>query len=225
MSGDFLSRWSRRKRDVAAVEQAPEPGEAVVATETVDANPEVDADLAEAIAALPPIETLTSETDLTQFLRAGIPSVLRNAALRRMWSLDPSIRDYVSEAREYAYDWNVVGGVPGQGPLLPSDDVESMLRQVFGGTDPVVVEEDVAEAAPPVDDLAEVAAEGITPPKDPADRQTDEAAPLAPPPEGDLDALSEVESPRLTQSLDPAEVSKHEAAPLRLRRHGGASPI
>ncbi|HEX8417207.1 MAG TPA: DUF3306 domain-containing protein, partial [Methylobacterium sp.] len=166
MSGDFLTRWSRRKREVAAPEPAPEPVAAVVATETTDAGPEVDPELAEAIAALPPIETLTSETDLTQFLRAGIPTVLRNAALRRMWSLEPSIRDYVSEAREYAYDWNVVGGVPGQGPILPSDDVESMLRQVFGGTDPVAKEE-VAEAVPPAEGPSEVAAHGLGGPPDP----------------------------------------------------------
>ncbi|MBL7309634.1 DUF3306 domain-containing protein, partial [Escherichia coli] len=82
---------------------------------------------------LPSLEALTAETDLTPFLRAGIPAVLRNAALRRMWSLDPAIRDFVSEAREYAYDWNSPGGVPGLGPLLPSDDVQAMLGRLLGG--------------------------------------------------------------------------------------------
>ncbi len=48
-----------------------------------------------------------------------------------MWSLDPGIRDFVSEAREYAYDWNTPGGVPGLGPLLPSDDVKAMLARLF----------------------------------------------------------------------------------------------
>lgn len=221
MSGDFLSRWSKRKREVAAAEPAPEPAEAVLATETADAGPEVDPELAEAIAALPPIETLTSETDLTQFLRAGIPTVLRNAALRRMWSLDPSIRDYVSEAREYAYDWNVVGGVPGQGPILPSDDVESMLRQVFGGTDPVVMEE-VAEAVPPVEDPTEVAANRIV---DPTDPQADEADPPASPAEDELAALPAVENRGALPAAGPAEPAKPAPDLVRVRRHGGASPI
>ena len=52
-----------------------------------------------------------------------------------MWSLDPAIRDYVGEAREYAYDWNVPGGVPGNGPLLPTDDVGAMLGRIFGESD------------------------------------------------------------------------------------------
>ncbi|GJD94941.1 DUF3306 domain-containing protein [Methylobacterium iners] len=137
MSDGFLGRWSRRKREIIEAEgKAPE----VAAPDApLEEGSEPDAETAEAIAALPPIESLTAESDIGQFLRAGVPHVLRNAALRRMWSLDPSIRDYLCEAREYAYDWNVVGGVPGQGPLLPTDDVEGMLRQVFAGTD--VIEE------------------------------------------------------------------------------------
>jgi hypothetical protein len=78
---------------------------------------------------------------LTRFLREGVPQALRNAALRRMWSLDPAIRDAVGHARDYAYDWNTPGGVPGSGALLPGDDVGALVRQVFG-------EEAAAEASP-----------------------------------------------------------------------------
>jgi Protein of unknown function (DUF3306) len=81
---------------------------------------------------LPPVEELTAESDFGAFLRQGVPERLRNAALRRMWALDPAIRDHVGDARDYAWDWNVPGGVPGGGPLLPCDRVEETLQRMFG---------------------------------------------------------------------------------------------
>ena len=138
MSDGFLSRWARRKRDVRLSERAeippvaedfvdhpPTPADETVAS---DAAAEAERDL---LADLPSLADLTAETDLTPFLRAGVPSAMRNAALRKMWSVDPAIRDFVSEAREYAYDWNTPGGVPGLGPLLPVDDVKAMLGRLF----------------------------------------------------------------------------------------------
>src|SRR5688572_10769049 len=112
MSEDFLSRWSRRKRQ-ARIEEPQPPGPAAQDSElpgasapqeaapddAVAAAPE-DALSEEDIARLPSIEDMTAETDISVFLRKGVPERLRNAALRRMWSLDPNIRDYVSEARE-----------------------------------------------------------------------------------------------------------------------------
>ncbi|MFL1876119.1 DUF3306 domain-containing protein, partial [Hansschlegelia beijingensis] len=146
MSGDFLSRWSRRKAEAAApspqsdaspgprsiealAEEASPPPEAL-AVEEAEAPVELSA---EEIAALPPVEELTPGSDLGPFLRAGVPTLLRNAALRRMWAVDPAIRDFLNDAREYAYDWNTPGGVPGLGPLLPTDDVREMVRCVFDG--------------------------------------------------------------------------------------------
>jgi hypothetical protein len=137
MSGDFLSRWSRRKLELR--QEQPRPvaapdasAEGAAAADSQEAAADDDALTPEEVAALPRIEELTPETDIRMFLKKGVPELLRNSALRRMWSLDPAIRDYVSEAREYAYDWNVPGGVPGNGPLLPSDNVEEMLGQIFG---------------------------------------------------------------------------------------------
>lgn len=129
-SGSFLSRWSRRKLDERQPRQPETREEEGASPEPQDA-PEPGL-TPEEIAALPKIEELTAESDITVFLRRGVPEILKKAALRRMWSLDPAIRDYVGDARDYAYDWNVPGGVPGNGPLLPTDDVEGMVRQVFG---------------------------------------------------------------------------------------------
>jgi hypothetical protein len=139
----FLARWSRRKIEVRREEeQAPAPRPKEAQAPGAAAEPEA-ALTPEEIAALPKIEELTPEADLTAFLRKGVPEALKNAALRRMWSLDPAIRDYVGDARDYAYDWNVPGGVPGNGPLLPGDDVGAMMRQMFPEDGPGL---DVADA-------------------------------------------------------------------------------
>jgi hypothetical protein len=136
MSGErdtFLARWSRRKLEAAREpEDAPlQVDDGAVAAEAE--GPAADPGLSpEEIDALPRIEDLTADSDITQFLRRGVPEVLKKAALRRMWSLDPAIRDYVGHARDYSYDWNVPDGVPGNGPLLPTDDVEELVDRVFG---------------------------------------------------------------------------------------------
>ncbi|GJD62878.1 DUF3306 domain-containing protein [Methylobacterium frigidaeris] len=137
MSDGFLARWSRRKRDEARRPAAPPAAapDAAPSVEAAAAAPVEDegALSPEELARLPSLDALTAATDLAPFLRAGVPRALRNAALRRMWSVDPAIRDFVSEAREYAYDWNTPGGVPGTGGLIPAEDVRAMVERVFGG--------------------------------------------------------------------------------------------
>jgi len=144
MSEDFLSRWSRRKDEARRAErgttqQSSDPGEAKPEAarrraddpETRNVEPALTP---EEIAALPKIDELTADTDITVFLRRGVPEGLRNAALRRMWMLDPAIRDFVGHARDYAYDWNTPGGVPGSG-TIQSDEAMAMVRHVFGERD------------------------------------------------------------------------------------------
>ena len=109
----FLARWSQRKQE--AKQPEPKPDAPVVekaessgspAPQGEDVVPEFD------LSSLPKLEELTGSTDITAFLRKGVPEHLRNAALRKSWALDPAIRNYVNPALEYAYDWNTPGGVP-----------------------------------------------------------------------------------------------------------------
>ncbi|MFZ5732685.1 MAG: DUF3306 domain-containing protein [Pseudomonadota bacterium] len=145
MSGEdnFLARWSQRKRDAKRAERERDTEAAVVAKDAVsddgkslppgeaasDAQDEKPFDLE----SLPKLDELTSASDIRGYLQKGVPDDLRNAALRKVWALDPVIRDYVSPALDYAYDWNVPGGVPGNGELAPGTDVASMVARVFGG--------------------------------------------------------------------------------------------
>jgi hypothetical protein len=119
-------------------------------------------------ASLPAVETLTPESDLTAFLRAEVPAALRQAALRRMWSLDPAIRDYIGPA-DYAWDFNAPDGVPGFALEL-GGDVRRLLAQAIGLADETAAAEaEVTPDAPPPEAqapplLAEVAAPTPVPP-------------------------------------------------------------
>lgn len=172
---------------------------------------------------LPDLDALTRESDLTPFLRAGVPATLRNAALRRMWSIDPAIRDFVSEAREYAYDWNSPGGVPGLGPLLPSDDVQAMLRKILGGR-PV---ETAAPEAGESPSLAEAAAPDpdVVPEAEPPTEEPGRAAltvQASSLPESAPSPAS-AETDAILPASRPGSIPAAAPGP-RLRRHGGAMP-
>lgn len=130
----FLSRWSRRKRAVVegrAPEEAPPPAPLEAKPEALPAEPEDEFDPA----SLPPIESLTIESDFKAFLHRKVPLELRSAALRRAWSLDPAIRDFVGPA-DYAWDFNAPDGVPGFALELGGDAMK-LLSHALGLDAPV----------------------------------------------------------------------------------------
>src|SRR4051812_20639224 len=97
----FLARWSQRKQEAKQPgREAPSVDPGVAAEPAAEAAPPEEFDLS----SLPSIEQLTADTDITAFLRKGVPEHLRNAALRKSWALDPAIRNYVNPALDYAYD-------------------------------------------------------------------------------------------------------------------------
>ena len=125
---DFLKRWSRRKRDVAKEEEAaraPAPEAVPDAPARAAGKTETPFDPA----SLPPIESLTSLSDVTAFLREGVPAELTRAALRHVWTADPAIRDFVGLA-ENAWDFTDPNAMPGFGPLEDTDEVRRMIARV-----------------------------------------------------------------------------------------------
>src|SRR3979490_1635014 len=131
----FLARWSQRKREAKQPEHEAPVADADVPSKPVaedDAAPEFD------LSSLPRLEDLTETTDITAFLRKGVPEHLRNAALRKSWALDPAIRNYVNPALEYAYDWNTPGGVPGSSEIGAGMDVARLVSQIMGGGESTV---------------------------------------------------------------------------------------
>jgi hypothetical protein len=129
----FLARWSQRKQEAKQPEPKPDAptdenteSSGSPAPQGDDVTPEFD------LSTLPKLEELTGSTDITAFLRKGVPEHLRNAALQKSWALDPAIRNYVNPALEYAYDWNAPGGVPGGGELGAGVDVARLVSQIMG---------------------------------------------------------------------------------------------
>ena len=178
----FLSRWSRRKRAVVegrAPEEAPPPAPLEAKPEALPTEPEDEFDLA----SLPPIESLTIESDFKAFLHRKVPLELRSAALRRAWSLDPAIRDFIGPA-DYAWDFNAPDGVPGFALELGGDAMK-LLSHALGLDAPVpkpeaepqdeapaMAEAPALEAPPAASSfsIAEAAPEAETAPETPAER-------------------------------------------------------
>ena len=127
---DFLKRWSRRKREVAKEEAAQTPAPDIVA-EAANASAPGKTEPAFDPASLPPIESITSLSDVTAFLREGVPAELTRAALRHVWTADPAIRDFVGLA-ENAWDFTDPNAMPGFGPLEDNDEVRRMIARVVG---------------------------------------------------------------------------------------------
>jgi hypothetical protein len=130
----FLSRWSQRKQEAKQPDRdAPAPDADAPSAPVAESGAEPEFDLS----SLPKLEDLMATTDITAFLRKGVPESLRNAALRKSWALDPSIRNYVNPALDYAYDWNTPGGVPGGGEIGAGMDVARLISQIMGGGESV----------------------------------------------------------------------------------------
>src|SRR5712672_997548 len=127
----FLARWSQRKHEAKRDGPAPAAESAVPTEPVAEAEPEFD------LSSLPKLEAMTATTDITGFLRKGVPEHLRNAALQKSWALDPAIRNYVNPALDYAYDWNTPGGVPGSSEIGAGMDVARLVSQIMGGGESV----------------------------------------------------------------------------------------
>src|SRR5690349_17648146 len=132
---EFLKRWSRRKQEAKAAEPPPLPPSPVAETsdKAVATSPETCPEAEIDLSKLPPIDSITAATDITEFLRKGIPAELRRAALRRAWVADPAIRDFVGLA-ENAWDFTDPDAMPGFGALQGTpEEISAMVERVIGG--------------------------------------------------------------------------------------------
>jgi hypothetical protein len=215
----FLARWSRRKRAAreGAPEEPPSAPEAAASspvTSTADPQPaaktrgegeEID------LSFLPKIEDITPETDLRPFFAKGVPVALREAALARMWSVDPKIRDFVGPA-DYAWDFNAPGGVPGFSLDLP-EEAKALAKRLLG-----IDREEEEKRQQAGTSATESAVEG-------AGEQGQQQAvaagtePAGPPPAFVPPALLPAEPPEAA-----AEANATPPPPPR-RRHGSALPV
>ena len=116
----------------------------------------------EEIEALPPLDTVNSREELQLFLRKGVPKALRQAALRKVWILNPKISGYLDVARDYAYDWNAAGGVPGNSGTLSPGEALRMVDKFLQKKPEPADEPSVSENAPQVAEKATAETEMTT---------------------------------------------------------------
>jgi Protein of unknown function (DUF3306) len=191
--GAFLSRWSRRKlaaRSPPAPEAESAPADPVAAPQASAGEPDPD------LSALPPIDDIVADTDISAFLKPGVPVDLTRSALRRAWSADTAIRDFVGPA-DYAWDFNAPDAMAGFGALGLSDALREEMVQALFST-PEEPEMERAEAERELETYPEASCPQVPPPRVAA----------APP------AMSEALIQNTTPSIE------RDAAP----RHGGALP-
>jgi hypothetical protein len=217
----FLARWSQRKLEAKQpatkpATSAPENVESPPAPSSGEPEPEFD------LSSLPKLEELTGSTDVTAFLRKGVPEHLRNAALQKSWALDPAIRNYVSPALDYAYDWNAPGGVPGGGELGAGVDVARMVSQIMGDPVAKTVKSDANAANESVGSLPQEHESLLKPQPEPLLQSVrgEEEATAA------MDSTSNVEEAADARApLVEADQTKTVASQQPVRRHGTAKPI
>ena len=132
---NFIARWSRLKREAADENKKPRAGTEAEERQMPDADA---AEAAEAMgrpgrapvkpgetepafdpATLPPIDSIVAGSDIRAFLQKGVPAELTKAALRRAWTTDPAIRDFI-EVAENQWDFTDPTSIPGFGPLAGS---------------------------------------------------------------------------------------------------------
>jgi hypothetical protein len=146
---DFLTRWSRRKRGASdesdraladkRVHDAPDaPPAERAADDAPPPKPAPDSGTTEPIvdlSKLPPVESITAETDIRAFLAPGVPAELRLAALRRAWLADPKVRNFVG-LNDYDFDFHTPGAIPGFGSLEMTEELRREAVRIVTGWQP-----------------------------------------------------------------------------------------
>jgi hypothetical protein len=214
---EFLARWSRRKREAKTADDTPSPSEPAEAPNpALSGIAETPADVEVDLSSLPPIDSIDAATDITAFLRKGIPPELGRAALRRAWASDPAIRDFVGLA-ENAWDFNDPNAMPGFGPLDCSPvQLEALLGRIVGS---------VRSAA---ESLATAVAEEKQDRRS-LDSEGDPVPESRPEEIADLPATtqsSKEEPPAASIAVQPGspETDRRDTVLVRRRTHGGALP-
>jgi len=192
MSEDFLKRWSRRKHDAAEAEQTKRSASGDAERAEIDRSPDrvevikpaESPDPVFDLKDLPPIESITAATDIRPFLAPGVPVDVARAALRRVWSVDPRIRDFVGLA-DYDWDYHAVGGAAGFGPLEMTDELRRAVARIVGEI------ADAGVATPPGDQIV-----GTESPKESQDSDTEvKASPRTLPHDPDRGSLAQASPP------------------------------
>src|SRR6266436_4252356 len=214
---EFLARWSRRKREAKAVVNVPPPEPAGTPNPVPPAAAENPPDAEVELSSLPPIDSIDAATDITAFLRKGISKELSRAALRRAWTADPAIRDFVGLA-ENAWDFNDPNAMPGFGPFdCSAEQIDALVGRIVGGVRRVT--EKLADSLEEAENMRRLAA----PEHDPAldEQKSNPVGTIAGLPATDQSMSPDVSPAPAAPQPETAERAESGETPVRHRTHGG----
>ncbi len=134
---NFLQRWLRRKLAPESPASPRPPAEQQAADDASGLSAPARQDAAEAgdenqpfdAASLPSIDSIGANSDVTAFLRPDVPPDLTRAALRKVWTSDPAIRDFVGLV-ENGWDFNNPGAMSGFG-TISAEEVARLAAHVI----------------------------------------------------------------------------------------------
>lgn len=222
---DFLARWSRRKRAAEAppepklptsLSDSPKDGDVSAVGSRTEPAEEFDLSL------LPSLDEITATTDVTAFLRKGVPLTLTREALRRAWVADPAIRDFVGLA-ENAWDFTDPNAVPGFGPLdYTPEQVRDLVARIVGDLKHAA-EDDVNSAAPQLQQDVANPADASADNSPDQKTVTDEAASAIDQVENDREPTGTgITTPPSSPAADAEDQARHFS--VVHRTHGSALP-
>jgi hypothetical protein len=190
---DFLTRWSSRKlanrtQSARQVEHAePEAGNEHSAAESgTVATPHKAGDTHDKQpfdpAQLPPLDSIGADTNIAAFLGKEVSPDLTRAALRRAWTSDPAIKNFVGLV-ENGWDFNDPTAMSGFGPIS-AQEVARLVGKVIEAL-PEAPPEDQTEEALTSEQKSQLASSSAQPagsleeapkPEDPVSRNHHDAA-------------------------------------------------
>ena len=100
----WVRRWSEKKTEA----RQTQPAKAHNAIESSSENMGPDGNSPLDPNDLPSLESLTADSDFTPFLHADVPSILKKAALRKLWKSDPVLAN-VDGLNDYDEDFARMG--------------------------------------------------------------------------------------------------------------------
>lgn len=158
----FLKRWSRRKQtdeaeltDPSVSDEKSENREREQSNEISTSEKEAEekemAENREAAEAID-LETLNYESDFGPFMKKGVPEVLKNLAMRKLWTSNPilanvdGLNDYDENFADPALNVFKSNWKVGRGFLTEEDDEKERLRKLALEEDQNPKEESASES-------------------------------------------------------------------------------
>jgi len=135
---NFLTRWSSRKRASRTPSARQDAEHALGDANGTIEDGAVDKTAREGdaqdkppfdVAQLPSIDSIGPETDIAGFLRKEVPPELTRAALRRAWTSDPAIKNFVGLV-ENGWDFNDPSAMAGFG-TISAEEVARLAGKVI----------------------------------------------------------------------------------------------